>query len=69
MRDKIISEKKEIERLDELAEMEETSAFDTSVMDDATFRAQFSFVQEGKGSMQDFERITESARKVCDWHL
>jgi hypothetical protein len=63
-RDKVVSEKKEIEMLDEMADMQESAAFDTSILDEATFKAQFSFVQEGRGSQQDFERITESARKV-----
>ena len=66
-RDKVVSEKKEIEMLDEMADMQESAAFDTSILDEATFKAQFSFVQEGRGSQQDFERITESGG--YDYHI
>jgi superfamily II RNA helicase len=63
-RDKVLSDKKEEEMLQEMAEMGEESLADITSMDELTFRAQFSFVQEGRGSAHDFERITESARKV-----
>ena len=33
-------------------------------IDEVSFKAQFTFVQEGRSSKQDFERITESARKI-----
>lgn len=64
VRDKVLSDKKQIELLDEVADMQEAATFDNSGLHDETFHAQFSFVQEGRGSRENFERITESARKV-----
>ena len=61
-RDKVLSEKKEEELLQELAEMG-GDTIDVTSLDEATFKAQFTFVQEGRSSAQDFDRITESARK------
>ncbi|KAJ1495221.1 P-loop containing nucleoside triphosphate hydrolase protein [Baffinella frigidus] len=59
----VLSDKKEEALLQDMAEMGEDSLADIMSMDELTFRAQFSFVQEGRGSAHDFERITESARK------
>jgi len=61
-RDKVLSEKKEEEMLQELAEMG-GDTIDVTSLDEASFKAQFTFVQEGRSSAQDFDRITESARK------
>ena len=64
IRDKVVSDKKEEAMLQEMAEMADTSSVETVGMDEMTFRSQFTFVQEGRGSAQDFERITESVRKI-----
>jgi len=62
-RDKVLSEKKEEQMLQEIADMGGDTIEVTSI-DEATFKSQFTFVQEGRSSAQDFDRITESARKV-----
>ena len=64
IRDKVLSEKKEEAMLQEMAEMAETSTVESAGIDELSFKAQFTFVQEGRSSKQDFERITESARKI-----
>ena len=64
IRDKVLSEKKEEAMLQEMAEMAETSSVETAGVDEVSFKAQFTFVQEGRSSKQDFDRITESARKI-----
>jgi ATP-dependent RNA helicase DDX60 len=64
IRDKVLSEKKEEAMLQEMAEMAETSTVESAGIDEVSFKAQFTFVQEGRSSKQDFDRITESARKI-----
>jgi ATP-dependent RNA helicase DDX60 len=64
IRDKVLSEKKEEAMLQEMAEMAESSSVESAGIDEVSFKAQFTFVQEGRSSKQDFERITESARKI-----
>ncbi len=64
IRDKVLSEKKEEAMLQEMAEMAESSTVESAGIDEVSFKAQFTFVQEGRSSKQDFERITESARKI-----
>ncbi len=64
IRDKVLSEKKEEAMLQEMAEMAESTTVESAGIDEVSFKAQFTFVQEGRSSKQDFERITESARKI-----
>ena len=44
--------------------MGEGNPLEVSLMDEISFNTQFTFVQTGRSSTQDFERITESARKT-----
>ena len=62
-RDKVLSEKKEEQLAQELAEMGGDTVEVTS-LDEMTFKSQFTFVQDGRSTAQDFDRITESARKA-----
>jgi hypothetical protein len=64
IRDKVLSEKKEEAMLQEIAEMAEANTVEAVGLDELTFKAQFTFVQEGRSSQQDFDRVTESARKI-----